>query len=251
MQDALNPPELAEARKIIGAPLIERNEELIQEIETLLQILREYTFDIENKRKAQEWQSRLARDLRKDKLEAEIRTFICELRSRTTNPISLRPKTAREQTVISCFVTAERPQTARELLQARRASRPSSEGDDSKTITSIRDKVEQGRPKTADLVSRALAEKGDILAVCEKLECIANSLREELAMEYKVLLDDVAFLHACFEIEFEREALTEPHLRAPPTEEELLELKSKLQVRIIGFPAFLDVVVPLLLNPNV
>lgn len=229
MQVSLRSPELAEAQRIIGFSAIEKNEEIHREIEILLQILRDYTVSIENKKKAQAWRSRLSRDLRKEKLENDIRSFISELRTKNSNPLSLRPRTAREKNVVSFFVETERPRTAQDLFRSRTSNRPHSEGMES---TAAREQCfdDQHRPRTADLVSRALADKDDVIAVCERLEHIAESIREELDMERVQLLDDVAFLHACFETEFERETLTDHPIGAIPTEQELMDLHGRLQV---------------------
>ena len=195
--------------------------------------MRNYNADIEKRRQAQEWRSRLARDFRKDQLEREIRNFIGELRHRTADPVSLRPSTARERKVVSFFVDAERPRTAQEILQTRNHStgRPSSEGEGTSRSGSKRDIPNDGRPRTADLVSKALAEKSDVVLVCENLERIAGALRDDLAIERDLLLEDVAFLHQCIESEYEREVSIDPHLSAPPTEAELLDLKGRIQVR--------------------
>ena len=200
----------------------------------LLEILRSYNADIEKRKQAQKWRSRLlAGDLRKEQLEQEIRNFIGELRNRTSDPVSLRPSTARERKVISYLVDQERPRTAQEILQTRNHSmgRPLSEGEGSSRTSSKRDIPIDGRPRTADLVSKALADKSDVVLVCERLESIAGALRDDLAIERDLLLEDISFLHQCIESEYEREISFDPQWSAPPTEAELLDLKGRIQVQ--------------------
>jgi hypothetical protein len=242
-QEGLKLPELSEARRIIGNSVIDRNEELHQEVETLLDILRNYNADIEKRKQAQLWRSRLARDFRKDQLEQEIRNFIGELRNRTSDPVSLRPSTARERKVVSYFVDPERPRTAQEILQTRNHSigRPLSEGEGLSQTGSKRDIPNDGRPRTADLVSKALSETSDVVLVCERLESIAGALRDDLAIERDLLLEDISFLHQCIESEIEREVSTDPLWSAPPTEAELLDLKGRIQVCSHCFQRYLDV----------
>ena len=226
-------PELAEARRIIGFSVMEKNEEIHLEVETLLHILRDYTASIEIKNKALQWRSRLSQDLRREKLENDIRNFITELRSRSSDLLSLRPRTARERNVVSFFVDAERPRTAQDLIRSRVCNRPCSAGADN-TVALECSMDEQTRPRTADLVSRALSNQDDILVVCERLEEISETIRTELELERVQLLEDVAFLHACFETEYEREALTDIQNGEIPTEQELHDLKGRLQVCLTG-----------------
>ncbi len=197
-----------------------------------MDILRSYNADIEQRRQAQQWRSRLGSDFRKEQLEQEVRNFIAELRNRAADPVSLRPSTARERKVISYLVEPERPRTAQELLLTRNRSsgRPSSEGEGLSRTTMKRELPNDGRPRTADLVTKALTDKSDPVLVCERLESIAVALREDLTMERDLLLEDISFLHECIESEYERELSVDQHVNAPPTEAELLDLKSRMQV---------------------
>ena len=244
-QAHLRPQEILETRRIVGNGLIERNEELLAEAETLLDILREYSKEVEDRTRASEWRTRLSRDFRREHLEREIRNFITALRSKTSTPLSLRPSTARERAVISHFHASddgeERPRTARELISSRNASRSHREDEDTHQAPAER------RPQTAEVLSavasscgRPSSAEGSTASqnsagaegAYERLEGLAGALRQELTLERELLLEDVEFLHACIETEHQRDLGANCPPGEVPTESELLVLKGKLQVEL-------------------
>jgi hypothetical protein len=221
-QEKLRPSEIAEARRIVGNAIIEKNESLQGEIINLLDILREYSSEVEKRQQAVDWQSRLSKDMKKEQLEREIHSFIAALRSKSSTPVSLRPATARERTVLSFFVGEDqaqsRPKSARELLTSR-------SGIDKRFSESI-----SNRPKTAELVSEVLIDKSDTCVMYDKLESIASAIRQELLIEQATFMEDIEFLHLCIDNEHERDLQSCIQASAPPTESELLDFKGKLQV---------------------
>lgn len=94
----LVPAEVEEVVSILGRSQIDRNEELHREMATMLEILRDYTAEVEGR--AQQWRARFCQDANRDMLTTEIRSFISALRSKTSTPISLRPSTPHDRSVL-------------------------------------------------------------------------------------------------------------------------------------------------------
>ena len=116
LQAKLAPAEVHETVSILGQALIDRNDGLHQELSTLLDILREYTAEVDGK--AQRWRARLSHDTNRDMLTTEIRSFISALRSKTSTPISLRPSTPHDRAVLDYVLHEDESnmQSARQLL---------------------------------------------------------------------------------------------------------------------------------------
>lgn len=126
MQDKLRPAEVPEARCIVGKALIEENEALHEETASLLDILRIYSEEVDSKVQQNAWRARLSRrDAKREMLEGEIRAFVAALRSKTSTPLSLRARSARQEVIIS-YVSGETVQggggrltSARDILGSR------------------------------------------------------------------------------------------------------------------------------------
>lgn len=129
MQDKLRPAEVPAARCIVGKALIEENEALHEEIASLLDILRIYSEEVDSKVQQNAWRARLSRrDAKREMLEGEIRAFVAALRSKTSTPLSLQARSARQEVIISYVsgVSGEavqgaggRPTSARDTLGSR------------------------------------------------------------------------------------------------------------------------------------
>jgi len=229
IKEKLHPSEIQEVSSILGQSLIDKNKELHDEIKSLLMILEDYVKEVDQREKQRNWNVQLGRDSNKDFLASEIRDFISALRSQTSTPISLRPKSAKDRSVLSfvmpdCYHEDELP-SARKLLSSRGQSRGGRDGQASQE--------ERNRPMTADLLgslTRQAAAEHDKFSL-ETVECLSERFREILSLEEKDLLDQIDFLHSCIEAEQERDNKN-MCTDMLPTERDLKDLRDRLQVEL-------------------
>jgi hypothetical protein len=152
----LVPAEVPEVVSILGQAQIDRNDELHAEMSTLLDILREYTAAVDGK--ARLWRSRFSRDTNRDMLTTEIRSFISALRSKTSTPISLRPSTPHDRSVLGYVLPEQEAdallvtQSARQLLNSRGGSSHGARGGVPANVGAHQ------RPGTAEVAGRLARE---------------------------------------------------------------------------------------------
>lgn len=152
----LVPAEVPEVVSILGQAQIDRNDELHAEMSTLLDILREYTAAVDGK--ARLWRSRFSRDTNRDMLTTEIRSFISALRSKTSTPISLRPSTPHDRSVLGYVLPEQEAdallvtQSARQLLSSRGGSSQGARGGVPANVGAHQ------RPGTAEVAGRMARE---------------------------------------------------------------------------------------------
>ena len=228
LQAKLAPAEVHETVSILGQALIDRNDGLHQELSTLLDILREYTAEVDGK--AQRWRARLSHDTNRDMLTTEIRSFISALRSKTSTPISLRPSTPHDRAVLDYVLHEDENnmQSARQLLASRGGTSqrgvPPSVGE------------QHERPGTAEVAGRLVREiaaRGGVDAGCgkvslEALEREAQRFQQVLEDEATELTEHISFLHRVLEAEQDRDKL---HSGAPSSSD-LKDLREKLHTEL-------------------
>ena len=228
LQAKLAPAEVHETVSILGQALIDRNDGLHQELSTLLDILREYTAEVDGK--AQRWRARLSHDTNCDMLTTEIRSFISALRSKTSTPISLRPSTPHDRAVLDYVLHEDEnnTQSARQLLASRGGAShrgvPPSVGE------------QHERPGTAEVAGRLVREiaaRGGVDAGCgkvtlEALEREAQRFQQVLEDEATELTEHISFLHQVLEAEQDRDKL---HSGAPSSSD-LKDLREKLHTEL-------------------
>jgi hypothetical protein len=152
----LVPAEVPEVVSILGQAQIDRNDELHAEMSTLLDILRDYTAAVDGK--ARLWRSRFSRDTNRDMLTTEIRSFISALRSKTSTPISLRPSTPHDRSVLGYVLPEQEAdallvtQSARQLLNSRGGSSHGARGGVPANVGAHQ------RPGTAEVAGRMARE---------------------------------------------------------------------------------------------
>lgn len=225
----LVPAEVQEVICVLGRSQIDRNDELHQELGTLLDILREYTAEVEGK--AKQWRARFSRDTNRDMITTEIRSFVSALRSKTSTPISLRPVTPHDRSVLS-YVLPEHgpePQSARQLLTSRGGSRCGARG-----IPASVGEIE--RPGTAEVAGRLVREiaareggaGGSGKLSLDAMEAEAQRFQLVLKEEEEELKMHIEFLHEVLEAEHERDGLH----NVVPTTADLKDLRDKLQTEL-------------------
>jgi hypothetical protein len=223
----LVPAEVEEVVSILGRSQIDRNDELHREMATMLDILREYTAEVDGK--AQQWRARFSRDANRDMLTTEIRSFISALRSKTSTPISLRPSTPHDRSVLG-YVLPEHESSAllaansgRHLL-ASRSGRPTMVPGESE------------RPGTAEVAGRLAREiakrdgedaDGGKLSL-ESMETEGRRFQQVLRDEEEELRRHIEFLHEVLDAEHERDVLHS----AVPSNNDLKDLRDKLQTEL-------------------
>ena len=193
----LVPVEVPEVVSILGHAQIDRNDELHAEMATLLDILREYKAAVDGK--AQQWRARFARDTNRDMLTTEIRSFISALRSKTSTPISLRPSTPHDRSVLGYVLPEQEAevllgtQSARQLVSSRGGGGvPANVG-------------ELQRPGTAEVAGRLAREiaasdggrEGAGRLSLESMEREAQRFQEVLKQEEDELKEHIEVRTAC------------------------------------------------------
>jgi hypothetical protein len=228
----LVPAEVQEVVRILGQSQIDRNEGLHQELGTLLEILREYTAEVDGK--VQQWRSRFARDTKRDMITTEIRSFVSALRSKTSTPISLRPATPHDRSVLYYVLPEQDPllvaPSARQLLASRGSSSCGARGGMALSVGQCE------RPSTADVagcLAREIAarEGGDVgggMLSLDAMETEAQRFQQVLREEEEELKEHIEFLQAVIDAEHERAGLHS----AVPTTSDLTELRDKLQTEL-------------------
>jgi hypothetical protein len=225
----LVPAEVQEVVIILGQAQIDRNDELHQELGTLLDILREYTAEVDGK--AKQWRARFSRDTNRDMITTEIRSFVSALRSKTSTPISLRPVTPHDRSVLS-YVLPEHgpePQSARQLLASRGGSRCGARG----IPASVGEMERPGTAEVAGRLAREIAAReggdgGSGQLSLDAMETEAQRFQQVLKEEEEELKTHIEFLHAVLEAEHERDGLHS----VVPTTTDLKDLRDKLQTEL-------------------
>ena len=226
----LVPAEVQETVNILGQSQIDRNHDLHDELGTMLDILRDYTAEVDGK--AQKWRAHFSRDTNRDMLTTEIRSFISALRSKTSTPISLRPSTPHDRSVLG-YVLPENEtegllrEPSRQLLASRGGNRGGMPG-------SVGSNTRPGTAEAAGRLAREIAARegggdGDNCKLSlESMEMEAQRFQQVLKEEEQELKAHIEFMHEVLEAEHERGGL---HSDVPTTND-LKDLRDKLQTEL-------------------
>jgi len=226
----LVPAEVQETVNILGQSQIDRNHDLHNELGTMLDILRNYTAEVDDK--AQKWRAHFSRDTNPDMLTTEIRSFISALRSKTPTPISLRPSTPHDRSVLG-YVLPENEtegllrEPSRQLLASRGSNRGGMPG-------SVGLNMQPGTAEAAGRLAREIAARegggdGDNCKLSlESMEMEAQRFQQVLKEEEQELKAHIEFMHEVLEAEHERDGL---HSDVPTTND-LKDLWDKLQTEL-------------------
>ncbi|ELT98140.1 hypothetical protein CAPTEDRAFT_207807 [Capitella teleta] len=198
--------EWQEVKQILGESLVDQSLELHTEIETLLEIWKEYREETHEQLTCQRLPEPPAA---RDRLKQEIMFFVESLRQKAAdnghNPDLVLKKCG--SNVVSYVMADSRPSSSC-------SSRPMS-----------------ARPKLAEDLKKDLHEREDMLTSLN-MDDVVSHLRETLEDEVKMLLQDIEFLQHC--LDDEADFRSQSNFGGEPSLQDLRQSRSKLEKELLS-----------------
>lgn len=218
--------EREEIKSMLGESLIDQSLELHEEVDTLLEIWRDYRDETSRTQPA----SRLPEPpgLR-DRLVQEIQFFVGSLKEKARHQgVNADKFLSRHNTeVLDYALESARPDSARP------SSRLTARGNDGRETPMICSPACSDRTSEASVLSEEVEAMNDKLNVLKFDEVVAH-LRETLEEEIETLLRDIGFLQNCLDEEATFRAEVTGTLSREPTLTDLKEERSTLEKDLLS-----------------
>lgn len=229
VEQHVSPYEQTEIKNMLGESLVDQSLELHAEIDTLLEIWRDYRYETDDMQPAKILPE--PPGLR-GRLIQEIQFFVDNVKEKAQNQ-GMNPdrvlNTKYNMDVIDYALDSSRPGTGRPG-SARPCSAFSREGRDTPMITSP---TGSDRASFASTLSEEIESMNDKLNYLKFDECVQH-LRSTLEEENEILLRDIRFLYECIDDEAEFRAEKQGTVSREPTILDLQQERSKMEKELLN-----------------
>lgn len=229
VEQHVSPYEQTEIKNMLGESLVDQSLELHAEIDTLLEIWRDYRYETDDMQPAKILPE--PPGLR-GRLIQEIQFFVDNVKEKAQNQ-GMNPdrvlNTKYNMEVIDYALDSSRPGTGRPG-SARPCSAFSREGRDTPMITSP---TGSDRASFASTLSEEIESMNDKLNYLKFDECVQH-LRSTLEEENEILLRDIRFLYECIDDEAEFRAEKQGTVSREPTILDLQQERSKMEKELLN-----------------
>ncbi|XP_063431397.1 uncharacterized protein LOC134714076 [Mytilus trossulus] len=229
VEQHVSPYEQTEIKNMLGESLVDQSLELHAEIDTLLEIWRDYRYETDDMQPAKILPE--PPGLR-GRLIQEIQFFVDNVKEKAQNQ-GMNPdrvlNTKYNMDVIDYALDSARPGTGRPG-SARPCSAFSREGRDTPMITSP---TGSDRASFASTLSEEIESMNDKLNYLKFDECVQH-LRSTLEEENEILLRDIRFLYECIDDEAEFRAEKQGTVSREPTILDLQQERSKMEKELLN-----------------
>ncbi|CAC5403923.1 unnamed protein product [Mytilus coruscus] len=229
VEQHVSPYEQTEIKNMLGESLVDQSLELHAEIDTLLEIWRDYRYETDDMQPAKILPE--PPGLR-GRLIQEIQFFVDNVKEKAQNQ-GMNPdrvlNTKYNMDVIDYALNSSRPGTGRPG-SARPCSAFSREGRDTPMITSP---TGSDRASFASTLSEEIESMNDKLNYLKFDECVQH-LRSTLEEENEILLRDIRFLYECIDDEAEFRAEKQGTVSREPTILDLQQERSKMEKELLN-----------------